>query len=245
MNNWFEDWFNSYYYNIVYNHRNIEEARKLIDLLVQASNIPVNSLVLDAACGNGRHSLILAEKGFRVVGFDLSKFLINNAKKMLEKNKIVPSLIIADMREIFFEMSFKAVFNLFTSFGYFNTDEENFAFVENSFNFIERNGWFFFDYFNSNFVKKNLKPFTQRKANNLIITERRFIKNKRVIKEISIDEKGNTRKFLESVALYEPDEILKKFYEIGFELFKLFGNYEGGIFEENNSERLVAIFKKR
>jgi len=244
MYNWYQRWFNSPYYNIVYNHRNINDAKILIDLLIANSQLTLGSKVLDAACGNGRHSLLLFTNGFNVFGFDLSKQLINKAKLLLKKNNYSPNLIIADMRNVTFTQCFDAVFNLFTSFGYFQNDEDNFSFIKNSFQFIKPGGWFFFDYFNSNYLKNNLIPFSSKSNKNVKIIEERGIKEKRLIKKIKIETKNKTLNFTESVAFYSPDEILGKFHEIGFRLFKLFGDYKGQGFDLKNSERLIAIFRK-
>jgi len=54
--NWFEHWFNSPYYHILYKDRNEKEAQIFIDNLISYLQIPKKSNILDIACGNGRHS---------------------------------------------------------------------------------------------------------------------------------------------------------------------------------------------
>ncbi len=80
---WFEEWFSSKFYLELYQHRDEEDARLMINLL-QRSISAILIKVLDIACGAGRHSLELARRGIEVTGFDLSKFLISEAKKALK-----------------------------------------------------------------------------------------------------------------------------------------------------------------
>jgi 2-polyprenyl-3-methyl-5-hydroxy-6-metoxy-1,4-benzoquinol methylase len=78
---WFRTWFDSPYYKILYSHRSEEEAALFIDNLLSFMDLPERSRVLDLACGRGRHSVYLNEKGFNVVGIDLSNNSISDAKK--------------------------------------------------------------------------------------------------------------------------------------------------------------------
>ncbi|MEP2509893.1 MAG: methyltransferase domain-containing protein, partial [Reichenbachiella sp.] len=70
---WFDEWFNTIYYHILYKHRDYEEAAKFLDHLINYFKIVPNSKILDLACGKGRHSIYLNKKGFDVTGVDLSE----------------------------------------------------------------------------------------------------------------------------------------------------------------------------
>ena len=73
MKDWFKDWFNSPYYHLLYKNRDDNEARSFMDVLLQKLNMKEGSCILDLACGKGRHSKYLNEKGFDVTGVDLAK----------------------------------------------------------------------------------------------------------------------------------------------------------------------------
>ena len=79
--NWYEEWFSNKFYLELYQHRDEEDARWIINLLQRTLNVSTRSKVLDIACGSGRHSLELARRGFEVTGFDLSDYLISEAKR--------------------------------------------------------------------------------------------------------------------------------------------------------------------
>jgi ubiquinone/menaquinone biosynthesis C-methylase UbiE len=80
--------------------------------------------VLDAACGYGRHSRVLAKAGYRVIGLDRSPVLLAEARRRSEGTEW-PQWVQGDYRELPFEAeSFDAVVNLFTSFGFFGEEDD-------------------------------------------------------------------------------------------------------------------------
>src|SRR5688572_3922982 len=79
---WYQIWFDSPYYHLLYKHRDEEEARKFLDNLLAFLNPPPKSKILDVACGIGRHALHLSQKGMDVTGIDLSERNIAKAKKL-------------------------------------------------------------------------------------------------------------------------------------------------------------------
>ncbi|MBC7524978.1 MAG: methyltransferase domain-containing protein, partial [Flavobacterium sp.] len=112
---WYASWFDSPYYHILYKDRNYREAQIFMDNLTRYLNLPEKAKVLDLACGKGRHSIYLNQLGFEVTGVDLSENSILEAKK--NENESL-HFNVHDMRNPFHQ-KFDAIFNLFTSFGYF------------------------------------------------------------------------------------------------------------------------------
>ena len=85
---------------------------------VRLAGCPDGGDVLDAACGYGRHSLVLAGEGYRVVGIDRSPVLLDQARRSSGAAEW-PRWVQGDYRELPFEDgSFDAVLNLFSSFGF-------------------------------------------------------------------------------------------------------------------------------
>lgn len=241
---WFKDWFASEDYLKVYNHRGTKDAQHLSDLIIKSINPKPGDLILDSACGAGRHGLYLASKGFKVIGFDLSKTLLQKAKGEIENPDLHLNLLQADIRDIVFKQKFFAVLNLFTSFGYFDSDEENFRFVKHSSEFLLDKGFYVLDYFNKNHIEKNLVPESNKEVEGLLIKEKRFIENGRVIKRIKITDEKHTNEFMESVRLYDWKYIIEHFSYFGFNVLKIFGDYSGSEFNEQHSPRLIIIFQK-
>src|SRR6187397_419384 len=103
---WFETWFDSPYYHILYEHRDEEEAESLMDNILTLLNLPASALVLDVACGKGRHAIHLAEKGLVVTGIDLSWKNISYAQRFERENL---SFFVHDMRNPFYVNYFDSV----------------------------------------------------------------------------------------------------------------------------------------
>ncbi|MGD8781508.1 MAG: methyltransferase domain-containing protein [Ignavibacteria bacterium] len=244
MNNWYKEWFASDEYLELYKHRDGKDASKIIELILASISIPPNALILDSACGAGRHSIYLAERGYNVVGFDLSENLLNVARANSIEKKLLINYVRGDKRNIYFKRKFNLIVNLFTSFGYFQSDKENFAFINNSLNFLLDGSFFVIDYFNKNYLVENIVSETKRNRNGKTLIEKRFIENDRVIKEIIIKGKKSSRKFVESVKLYKYSIIVEHLQKIGYKINCIYGDYEGNSFEKNKSERLILICQK-
>lgn len=203
--------------------------------------------VLDIACGAGRHSLELARRGFDVTGFDLSKFLIGEAKKELKNSpeqNLKLKFLIRDMRDFNFRSSFDVAVNIFTSFGYFEDDEENFKVIRNASNSLKSGGYFVFDFLNKKYIEKNLVRYSRSKQGYITLIQKRRIENGFVKKEITIKRNKKMLNFTESLKLYSLNEFKKVFRSYSFRIQNLFGDYFGNKFNENKSLRLIIIAKK-
>ncbi len=111
---WFENWFDSPYYHVLYKHRDFSEAELFIDKLIKYFNPNSNSRFLDLGCGKGRHSIYLNKKGYNAVGIDLSEENIAGASQFENENL---KFCVEDMRNMDRTNQFDYVLNLFTSFG--------------------------------------------------------------------------------------------------------------------------------
>lgn len=244
---WFEKWFSDKFYLDLYQHRDEEDARWMINLLQRSIAIKTDSKVLDIACGSGRHSIEMARRGFNVTGFDLSEFLISEARKNLrnsvEKNMKVKFLI-RDMRDFNFKNTFDIAVNIFTSFGYFDNDIENFQVIENVSRSLKIGGYFVFDFLNIYYLLLNLKPLSRNKSGNTTIIQKRVIENGFVKKKIIITKNNKTKHFEEVLKLYSFQDFKKAFAMSGLKTEKIFGDYSGNKFNRTKSSRLIIIARK-
>jgi SAM-dependent methyltransferase len=126
---WFKEWFNTPYYHILYKDRDFVEAENFIRNLTQDLQLSKDAKIIDLACGKGRHSVFLQQLGYEVLGVDLSEESIEHNKQFETSSTETLKLTfeVHDMRnELYPNVSSEkvnAVFNLFTSFGYFDDDE--------------------------------------------------------------------------------------------------------------------------
>ena len=241
---WFKDWFNTQEYLNVYQHRNENDAEKHIKLIFNNVKVFPGFNVLDMACGAGRHSILLAKKGLSVTAIDLSENLLLIAKRTAEKENLIIHFVHSDIRDFKSTIRFDLVLNLFTSFGYFETDEENIATLQKAYDLLEVGGYFVLDFFNSYFLKQNLVEFTEENINDAKIHQYRKIKNDRITKKIVITKDGEISTYEESVRMFSKDELVSALKKIGFDIYKTFGDFLGNEFDKLNSPRLILICKK-
>lgn len=241
---WFKDWFNSENYLKVYSHRDESEAERLVELIVKSLGIKSDSKILDMACGSGRHAVIFAKRGFDVTAVDLSQMLLSDAKASARENDVKINFVLSDILDFQTTQRFSLSLNLFTSFGYFDDDEDNFRVILKAYDLLIDGGYFVIDYFNKNYLLKNLIPTTVFSENGLRITQNRAIQGTRVVKNITIENGGSVEEFYESVRLYSYDEMHDYINKAGFSIFKEYGNYNGNNFINESSPRLIIFAKK-
>lgn len=241
---WYNDWFNSDYYLKIYRHRDETEAERLVNFIIQNLELSPGSKVLDMACGSGRHAIIFAKKGFDVTAVDLSKLLVSEAKQNAVENNVSINFVISDILEFNPDDKFKLVMNLFTSFGYFESDAENSLVLRKACDLLKDDGYFILDYFNKNYLMKNLIPTTVFSENGSRIIQDRSIHGKRVRKKITIESKNSTKEFYESVRLYSYEEISELLTEEGLKIIGEYGDYDGNLYNIESSPRLILFAKK-
>ncbi len=241
---WYRDWFNSEHYLRVYSHRDQTEAERLVELITKSLKLKINSSVLDMACGAGRHAITFAKLGFKVTAVDISQLLISEAKKNAEQEKVEIDFVLSDILEYKSKNHYDLVVNLFTSIGYFENDEENYAVVKMAYDLLHKDGYFVLDYFNKDFLMKNLVPTTIFSENGLKITQNRSVKGQRIVKNITIENDGSSEEFYESVRLYSYEEILTCIKNTGFKIVNEYGDYFGNIYESETSPRLIIFAMK-
>ena len=241
---WFKDWFNTQEYLNVYQHRNESDAEDHIKLILGNVKIPSGAKILDMACGAGRHAIILARKNFHLTAVDLSENLISIAEQSAQNENLKINFVQSDIRKYETKDKFDLIINLFTSFGYFESDEENFAVLQKAYHLLVENGFFVLDFFNSEFLRQNLVEFSEENLGGAEIHQYRKIKNNRVTKKIVITKNGNLSTYEESVRMFSKDEIVNAIQNIGFDIYKTFGDFLGNEFDKLSSPRLIMICKK-
>lgn len=241
---WFEDWFNTSEYLEVYKHRNEQDAELHINFILSKIELIPNSSIIDMACGAGRHSILLAKKGYNVTGIDISEILLSEAVRNVNGENLNIEFIKSDIRQFNANKKYELALNLFTSFGYFEKDEENFLVFEKAFEFLNDSGFFVFDFFNKNYLLRNLVPLTKEFSGGKEIIQKRFVRKGRIEKIIEIIDSTGKKTFTESVKLYSVEQLKYKLLEIGFEIVSVFGDFNGSNFEVDSSPRFLAICKK-
>ena len=236
---WFTNWFNTPYYHILYKDRNDDEAQLFMKHITTFLNLPKTTHILDLPCGRGRHSVFLNSLGYKVTGGDLAANSIKLAKEF--ENETL-NFKVHDMRAPF-NNKYDAVFNLFTSFGYFDDDKEDILILNNIKQSLKKDGFFVFDFLNAEKVKLNLVAKETKIVNSITFNIKREIKDGFIYKHISFFADGENHTYTEQVKYLDLDKMTAFFEKVGFTITNVFGDYDLNAFEAKTSERLILIAK--
>jgi SAM-dependent methyltransferase len=238
---WFVDWFNTSYYHTLYQHRDESEACRLIDNLCAHLEIEPGAKILDLACGKGRHAIHLAKKGYQTTGVDLAAVSIDNAK---ENAVVNVSFDVHDMRETYIENGFDYVFNLFTSFGYFEDKNENVEVLKAAAENLNSKGVFVLDFLNVKKVIPNLVAYETKELDGIKFDLKRTYNGKHIIKDISVNDAEQEYHFQERVSAFDLIAIQEMATTAGLQIVDVFGDYDLNEFDAPNSDRLILLMRK-
>ena len=237
--NWYASWFNTPYYHILYKDRDYTEAALLIQNLVAHLQLSPDAKVLDLACGKGRHARLLNTMGFNVVGADLSENNITYAKQFENErlqfhvhNMLVP-----------FPDTFDAVFNLFTSFGYFDSHKENQQTISAIKQALKNKGIGVIDFLNPTYVTRNLVPKEEKVIEGIRFIIHRTIAKNHVVKRINFKHNHTDFEFFERVQLLTLSDFEHYLKQANCQLINTFGDYHLNPYHDANSERLILTFR--
>ena len=236
---WYASWFDTPFYHILYKDRDHEEAETFMHNLTNYLNIPEGGKILDLACGKGRHAVYLNSIGYDVTGVDLSENSIKFAKQF--ENETL-HFAVHDMCKPFNDR-FDAVFNLFTSFGYFENEKDNLNTIKAIKADLNVVGFGVIDFMNSDYVINNLVPEETKTVEGIEFNLKRFVRDGYIIKEISFSHEGDDYKYEERVRAFTLADFEDLFEKAGVYLLDIFGDYKLRKFDAQESSRLIMIFK--
>ena len=235
---WYKEWFGTEYLEL-YSHRDQGEAEANVDFVVEVFSDSEPRAVLDLASGAGRHTQALRDRGLRALGVDLSLILLSEPPRR-------PS-VAADMCCLPFSGTvFDWVLNFFTSFGYFENEDQNTQVLREIHRVLAPRGRFLIDLFNRDFVVANLVPHEHQQREGYDVEIERWFdpRTQRVNKRIRVHARQRkVQTFLESVRAYTRQEVEGALGQAGLTVDQLFGDFRGEPFR-SDSERLILVGHK-
>jgi len=239
MDDWFKDWFDEDYLAL-YANRDEAEAELAVETSFRLAPELAAGPVLDLACGAGRHLDWLRRKNPEAFGLDLSASILRAAPAQLRGH-----LLRGDMRHIPVKAgSLSGICLWFTPFGYFS-DSNNRALLHSLGALLRPGGVVLMDYLNAAHLRKNLVFEDVEEHSGMRVHSRRSMEDNRIVKRMSIEylDSGATREVVESVRVYEPQELTAIAAEAGLKLRLECGEYSGGAFLPD-SPRWLAFFDR-
>jgi SAM-dependent methyltransferase len=236
---WYANWFDTDFYHVLYKDRDDNDAQLFMDNITHYLNLPENGSILDLACGRGRHAVYLNSLGFNVTGADLSENSIAFAKQFENENL---QFKVHDMSKPFGQ-TFDAVFNLFTSFGYFDDDADNLNTLKAIKTNLNEFGFGVIDFLNTSYVEANLVTENIKKVGNIEFHLKRYMQDGYIFKDINFNHQGEAYSFTERVKALTLQDFEIYFKEANINLLSIFGDYKLNKFNKDSSERLIMVFK--
>ncbi len=238
MDDWFKDWFDEDYLAL-YANRDEAEAEMAVTTSLRLAPELASGTVLDLACGAGRHLDWLRRVNPDAFGLDLSPSLLRAAPPRLRGH-----LLRGDMRHLPIRTGqLSGICLWFTPFGYFS-DANNRALLHNLASLLKPHGVVLMDYLNAAHLRDHLVLKDVVEQAGMRVHSRRTLEGKRIVKRMDIEylDSGATREVVESVRLYEPQELTALAAEAGLKLRKECGGYTGQAFLPD-SPRWLAFFE--
>jgi SAM-dependent methyltransferase len=240
---WFSTWFDSPYYHVLYASRDDHEAEHFIQALQSHLKIPKGAVVLDAACGKGRHAKMLQRLGMDVEGFDLSPANIQEASRLKTPRL---QFFVHDIRESLPKQGqYDVVFNFFTSFGYFDNPQDNARAFQTFAGGLKDQGVLVMDFLNPIYILANLVPEEMIQRGGIDFHIKRWEDKGFLYKSIDFEDQGEVFSFQEKVELISSVDFLQYAEQAGLTFLNLAGDYSLAKFEAQTSPRMIFFWGKQ
>ena len=244
---WFEN--ESFWQNfgpVMFDSQRWAEAPGIAESVIKIAGLTKGSSVLDAGCGPGRISVELAAKGLDVTGVDIIQSELDAAKDSADAEGVKLDLINCDLRSFKSQKKFDCAINLYTSFGYCDTIEEDFQILKNIADSLRDNGFFILEctsretailYFTDGewFERSGLTVLTQFSVEGAW----EGLRSKWTI--INRDGQRIVHEFVQR--LYSAIELKRMMLRAGFNSVEIYGNYDFSPYNEH-AKTMVIVAKK-
>lgn len=219
-----------------------------VDFLERELHLEKGMKILDLCCGHGRHTIELAKRGYQMTGLDLNSFFLDKAKRDAEATDVTIDWVKSDMREVPFENEFDVVVNLFTAFGYLESDEEDQKVLQQVAKALKPGGQFTLDVINRDRIMRVFNPHDGKALadGSLAVTEREFdfTTSRNNERRVRMWPDGRKNDVKLSLRMYSLHELIKMCHAASLEYTASFGGSDSSVFDFN-SMRLVLLTQKK
>lgn len=241
---WYQHFFGPEWLDLATQQWTEERTKAQVEFLVDVADLEPGARILDLCCGHGRHSVELARRGYRVAGLDISDGSLELARAAADSAGVAVQFIQGDMRHIPYQGQFDLVINLFTAFGYLESEAEDFKVLQAVADALKPGGRFLLDAINHAWLMRHFEPKGWRSLENgmILLEDREFdLRTGRSIATwTTIYPDGHRHAQSHSLRVYTLVEFEARLAAAGLALQQVWGNFEGepyGI----DSTRLILL----
>lgn len=243
---WYEAFFNEDYLRIYTPFLPAERTAREVSGIINLLNLPPGSRILDLCCGHGRHAIPLAQRGYQVTGQDLSAPFLQRAREMAEAGSLNMRWVQSDMRTIPFENEFDAIINIFTSFGYFEHEEEDQQVLQQVHKALKPGGLFLLETIYQPRVVRSFSPYgIIRYDDGLIVLEERrldLLRSRNEIRVTILYPDGRRTEYRQSIRIYTLTELVRMLAEAGLKTRAYYGGLDSSALTPDS--RLAVVSQK-
>lgn len=244
------EWFGEYLFNEDYlrlyePQLNEERNTRECDLIEELLDLDEDHKILDLACGQGRHAIELSRRGYTIVGYDYSTYLLGVAEKRAKEAGVEVEFVQGDMRELPYDNEFDRIYNFFTSFGYFS-EEENEEATGLIARALKEGGWFLMDMISRDWIVKNFREKDWNNEGDIYFFNERYLnlENSRAYNKRHIIEDGDVNIVEFDHRLYSLHELIRLFEDKGLKIKEVCGSPVERVPFTLKSSRMVIVTEK-
>jgi len=245
---WYVDFFRTDYLNIYGHLFTAERAERETVFVEKALQLEAGARVLDLCCGPGRHSVPLAQHGFDVTGLDLNPAYLELARQAAQAGHVSLKAVAADMREIPFHNYFDAIVNMFSSFGYLETETEDARVLESAAKALKPDGRLFLDMLNREWAIANyIQNDWHSGEDGTLYVERRDLDlatSRMHVRFTIVGPNGTRRESIgHNMRFYTLTEMTRLLERAGMRVTGVFGGFDGETYAVN-TRRMILCARK-
>lgn len=226
-----------------------ERTRVEVAGVVRLLDLKGNESILDIPSGYGRHSIELAKIGFKVTGVELNSTHIKKAIKEASEKGLDVDFIQDNMLDISYRNKFDTVINMFYSFGFFDTDDENEKVLQNFYNSLKEGGKLLFH------TDVNIPRILAGKYKEDEVRQLKSGKTLRIVDKYNPEDKkiygawiikdtqGSEIKKDYVVRVYTREEFIDICTRVGFKHFETYSDWDKSPYSENSEDMIIIAHK--
>lgn len=224
---------------IMFDDLRLHTALPEVEQILKITQLSPGSKVLDLCCGPGRHSIEFAAKGHIVTGVDRTRRFLDRARRTARAGDV--EWVLDDARIFVREGAFDLAVNLYTSFGYFESEEDDLLVASNVAKSLRPGGQFVIQTQGKEVIAKSFVERTWGEHGDItLLQERRLHSNFTAIENRwTLQRAGQSREIGFVVRLYAATEMRVLLRRAGFSEVRFFGSLEGAPYDHTANRMIV------